>query len=162
MKTLPAVVIISALLGVGQARGDEVKVLGQAVWPARLEGEKSDKGPRLRAVRGDGELLDALGLPGDSRSQLQIERMLTDAFQVKSVDFGKRMLLLVDPGKEKEPDGTAVEITKVETDKDGKTMRVHWKLRQPQKNTVKGQRQAMTVLLLERFDGKVVLQPAEK
>src|SRR5437763_16146068 len=96
------------------AQGDEAKVLGQGEW-ANVPPDTGATGrePRVLVVRNQQELYRALGLPGDGKSRLQLERFFSNAFNTKAVDFDTRTLLLIVAGTQPSR-GYRVEVTRVE------------------------------------------------
>jgi hypothetical protein len=158
---LPLLLLAAAV--VLWAPGDEPKVLGQGEW-ANVPPDTGAAGrePRVVVVRSQQELFRALGVPGDGRSRTQMERFFTDAFHTKEVDFQTRTLLLVVAGTQPSR-GCRVEVTRVERDREGQALRVHWRLHPPppgQAGAPAPTRPA-AVVLLKRFDGEVQLEPPE-
>jgi hypothetical protein len=143
------------------ARGDEARVLGQGEW-ANVPPDTGAAGqePRALAVRSLQELYRALGVPGDGKSRLQMERFFANAFGTKRVDFKTRTLLLVVAGTQPSR-GYRVEVTRVERDREGQALRVHWKLHPPPPGQAgaPAPTHPAAVVLLKRFDGEVKLEP---
>jgi PrcB C-terminal len=142
------------------AQGDAARVLGQGEW-ANVPPDTGAAGrePRVLAVRSQQDLYRALGVPGDGKSRMQMERFITDAFNTKKVDFEARMLLLVVAGTQPSR-GYRVEVTRVERDREGKALRVHWKLHPPPAGPAVAPvpTHPAAVVLLKRFDGEVKLE----
>ena len=145
------------------AQGDEAKLLGQGEW-ANVPPDTGAAGrePRVLPVRSQQELYRALGVPGDGKSRTQMERFCTAAFNTKKVDFETRTLLLVVAGTQPSR-GYRVEVTRVERDREGQALRVHWKLHPPPPGqaVVPAPTHPAAVVLLKRFDGEVKLEPPE-
>ncbi len=135
-----------------------VKILGQADWPFARPGTTA-QGPYLRVIRSQQELIQASGAPGDGKTQIMLERFLTKAFQVKTVNFNRHMLLVVGGGVQR-TGGYRVEVTGVEFDKDHNALRVRWKLHSPEPGQPVAQRSTSpaTLVLLKRLDGDVRLE----
>jgi hypothetical protein len=144
-------------------QGDKAKVLGQAEWGnVPPEPGAAGREPRCLAIRSQQELYRALGMPGDGKTRMQLERFFTKAFNTKKVDFETRMLLLVTGGAQPSA-GYRVEVTRVERSGEGQALRVYWKLHPPPpgQSVTQGPTHPAALVLLSRFNGEVSLEPPE-
>ena len=91
-----------------------------------------------------------------------MERFFATAFNTKTVDFRTRTLLLVVAGTQPSR-GYRVEVTRVERDREGKALRVHWRLHPPPPGQAgpPAPTHPAALVLLKRFDGEVRLEPPE-
>jgi hypothetical protein len=105
-------------------------------------------------------LIRASGMPGDGKTRIMLENLLTRAFGTKAVDFDKHMLLVVNGGAQK-TGGYRVEVSGVELDETGKALTVHWKLHGPEMDEAVAQQLShpAAIVLLGRFGGEVKLEP---
>jgi hypothetical protein len=110
----------------GAGAGKGVKILARAFWP---EGWRAEMPPQQWVVRSYRELID----PRLAAPEPVLERMRKEnaaryarALKVAEVDFTKQMILGVSAGAQ--PAGSRVEVIRVERDKAGKTLTVHWRL----------------------------------
>jgi PrcB C-terminal len=101
-------------------------------------------------------------VPGGSSGEVRLWDLATGKAHAKKVDFETRTLLLVVAGTQPSR-GYRVEVTRVERDREGKALRVHWKLHPPPPGQAMAPAptHSAAVVLLKRFDGEVKLEPPE-
>src|SRR5262249_42705437 len=105
------------------------------------------------------ELRKELNLPGDGRTEMQLQAFYK-SLKVDKFDYQKQMLLVIQAGTQARG-GFKVEVTRVEPAKEGKVLRVHWKLYSPSGAGTDAITHPALAVVVDRFDGPVefVLDP---
>jgi hypothetical protein len=141
--------------------GKEVVPAGRAFWP---DGWPPEALRTEWVVRSEDELIDPrLRAPEPVLEKMRAEAKAryAKALKVESIDFTKQMVVGVSGGVQ--PAGSRVEITRAETDTDGKRLTVSWKLHPAAKDKpAAGIEHVAEVVLLERFAGDIRFKQESK
>ena len=138
------------------AQGKEIKATARASWP---DGWKAEEPARQWFVRHYADLID----PRLEAPENVLERMrqaasdrYVKALKADAIHWDKQMVVGVSAGVQPNG-GYKVEVTRVETDADGKRMTVYWTLRPPAKGEKFAPEPAhpAEVVLVEQFPGEV-------
>lgn len=133
--------------------GTPVKILGRGFWRASA---KPGAAPQQLVIRSEMEFAKLISAGNDSKTVLD---QLKKSLKVDALDWAKQMLVVVTGGAQR-TGGFRVEVTAVAV-KDN-VLTVRWKLHSPKPTdivTMAFTHPAETILI-ERFDGKVVFDPA--
>lgn len=153
--------ILLAALGIWlrEAYRSEARIAGQVAWKYQLPGPTAQT-PSVEAIRSSMAFLRAIGLTGDMRSRMQTADILDKTFPAGPVNFRWQMLLIVRGGVQPAA-GVEVVVTGATFDKGCNALVVHWELRpRAAGRPVAGNpNEPVTLVLLERFNGDVTLDP---